>query len=108
METQVTQVAQPAQTVVQSAAQPAAQTGRTQPTKIQRALEIYLAAPEKRRKVIVERFMKELDMTPAGASTYYMIVKKRAAQQLAQQATPEVGAGEAIKLPAEGETAAVM
>lgn len=40
-------------------------------TKLERAKELYKANAEKSRKEIIELFVKELNMTPAGASTYH-------------------------------------
>lgn len=45
-------------------------------TKLERAKELYKANAEKSRKEIIELFVKELNMTPAGASTYHAQCKK--------------------------------
>lgn len=42
-----------------------------QPTKRERAVAIYNKMVGASRKAIIEAFIAELDMTPAGASTYY-------------------------------------
>lgn len=39
-------------------------------SKLERAVELYKQATDKSRKAIIELFVKELGMTPAGASTY--------------------------------------
>lgn len=49
---------------------------RSGPTKASRAAELYANAPDKSRSVIIARFVAELEMTTAGATTYYYSVSK--------------------------------
>ena len=49
---------------------------RSGPTKSSRAAELYANAPDKSRSVIIARFVAELEMTTAGATTYYYSVSK--------------------------------
>jgi hypothetical protein len=46
-------------------------------TKLERAHAIYKANADKSRKEIIQLFVTELNMTPAGASTYHAQCKKR-------------------------------
>lgn len=46
-------------------------------TKFDRAVALYKSAEDKSRKAIIALFVKELQMTPAGASTYQYTVKKQ-------------------------------
>ncbi len=48
-----------------------------QPSKADRALAIYQAAPDKSRKVIIALFIDQLGMTSAGAATYLQNIKKK-------------------------------
>lgn len=57
------------------------ETGRVvekQPTKVDAARPLYikLVAEGKTRKDIIEAFVKEIGLTPAGASTYYQNLKR--------------------------------
>lgn len=57
------------------------ETGRVsekQPTKMDAAKVVYsrMTSEGKPRKEIIEAFTKEIDLTPAGASTYYQNIKK--------------------------------
>ncbi len=45
-------------------------------TKLERARAIYKANADKSRKEIIQLFVTELNMTPAGASTYHAQCKK--------------------------------
>lgn len=47
------------------------------PSKAERAAVIFAESAGMSRKEIIERFQKELGMTPAGASTYYSNIKKK-------------------------------
>jgi len=45
-------------------------------TKLERAVVIYRQMKDATRKELIEAFVKQLDMTPAGASTYAAQVRK--------------------------------
>ena len=45
--------------------------------KTTQAIALYKKAADKSRKAMIELFVKELNMTPAGAATYVSIVKKK-------------------------------
>ena len=46
-------------------------------TKMERATSIYLNNQDLSRKDVIALFVAQLEMTPAGASTYYQTIKKR-------------------------------
>lgn len=46
-------------------------------TKLEQALVIYKNLTDKSRKNVIATFVKELNMTPAGASTYQYTCKKQ-------------------------------
>lgn len=51
---------------------------KKQPTgsKKEQAIELFKVNKSKTRKEIIELFVEQLDMTPAGAATYYSTAKK--------------------------------
>lgn len=46
-------------------------------TKLERAIELYKMSSDKSRDTIVSLFMVELDMTKAGATTYFFNCRKK-------------------------------
>lgn len=46
-------------------------------TKLDRAQELYQTLTDKTRKSVIKTFIEQLGMTPAGASTYQAICKKK-------------------------------
>lgn len=56
------------------------QTRRRDPnaaTKLERAMELYQSLTDKTRKNVIKVLIDQLGMTPAGASTYQAICKKK-------------------------------
>lgn len=45
------------------------------PSKADLAREIYASMPGASRRAVIERFVKEVGLTTAGASTYYQNIK---------------------------------
>ncbi|APY93475.1 MULTISPECIES: hypothetical protein [Burkholderia] len=59
---------------------PAAKTAPATPTKMELATEIYKrmrTAKDVTRKDIIEKFIAEVKLTKAGASTYYQLIKDK-------------------------------
>lgn len=52
------------------------QQGRTKVgSKMDRAVELFYKHPDHSRKQMIQLFVEEIGMTPAGASTYYQSIK---------------------------------
>lgn len=64
-------------TVVQKAAVVKPQHAPAAGSKLERAIEIYKSMPGASRQQIIQAFVSQLGMTPAGASTYQNTVKKK-------------------------------
>ena len=47
------------------------------PSKMDRALEIMKSNPKQTRKVIIGKFINDVGLTKAGASTYYTLCQKK-------------------------------
>ncbi|WP_186264506.1 hypothetical protein [Burkholderia gladioli] len=59
---------------------PAANAAQATPTKIELATEIYKrmrTVKDVTRKAIIEKFITEVKLTKAGASTYYQMIKDK-------------------------------
>lgn len=77
-----TEKLEPAQPVaLKSEAKPKVEAAKREPgtgTKLERAVAIYKAMTEPTRQKLIEAFVAQLGMTPAGASTYAAQVRKLA------------------------------
>lgn len=70
-------------------------------TKLEIARQIFLASPELARKDMIKKFVNEIGMTEAGASTYYAKIKSEA-----KDVAGEAKVTKSVKQPAK-EVAAV-
>ncbi|WP_420803922.1 hypothetical protein [Ralstonia mojiangensis] len=80
--TQKAEAAKPDAAVKPEASKPDASSADATPTKMVVATEIYkrmIGVKGVTRKDIIQKFIEEVKLTKAGASTYYQMIKKKGA-----------------------------
>lgn len=52
-------------------------TADGKPSKMERAIAVFKSNPKQPRKVIIKKFIDDVGLTKAGASTYYTLVQQK-------------------------------